>query len=35
VAFMPFVVPSTDDITPFTEQMGLPDYAWQTIEEEF
>ena len=35
MAFMPFVVPSTDDITPFTEQMGLPDYAWQTIEEEF
>ncbi|HTL46782.1 MAG TPA: hypothetical protein VL688_01830 [Verrucomicrobiae bacterium] len=25
----PFVLPFTDDITPFTDPMGLSDYPWQ------
>ena len=29
VLFMPFIVPFTDDISPITEPMGLPEYPWQ------
>ena len=25
----PWIVPFTDDISPLTEPMGLPDYPWQ------
>ena len=27
--FYPWVVPYTDDISPWTEPMGLPDYPWE------
>ncbi len=29
IAFYPFVVPFTDDISPITEPFGLPEYPWQ------
>lgn len=29
IAFSPFVQPFTNDTTPMTEPLGLPDYAWQ------
>lgn len=29
IAFSPFVQPFTNDVTPLTEPLGLPDYAWQ------
>lgn len=27
--FLPWVSPSTEDISPLTESMGLPDYPWE------
>lgn len=30
--FLPWVVPFTDDISPWTEPMGLTDYPWQIHE---
>lgn len=35
IAFSPFVQPFTNDITPLTEPMGLPDYAWIFDEGDF
>lgn len=29
IAFYPWVVPFTDDISPWTESYGLPEYPWQ------
>lgn len=29
ILFYPFVVPFTDDISPWTEPFGFPDYPWQ------
>ena len=29
ICFMPWIAPFTDDISPFTESMGLPEYPWQ------
>lgn len=31
----PFVAPFSDDIDPWTQAMGLPDYAYQPSEHEF
>lgn len=28
IVFFPWIVPFTDDISPMTEPMGLPDYPW-------
>ncbi len=28
IVFYPFQVPFTDDLSPMTEPMGLPDYPW-------
>lgn len=28
IAIFPWVVPFTDDLSPITEPMGLPEYAW-------
>ena len=27
----PFVVPATDDLSPLTEPMGLPEYVWGKV----
>lgn len=29
IAFMPFVVPWTEDASPIAEPMGLPEFVWQ------
>ena len=29
IAFYPWIAPFTDDISPLTEPMGLPEYPWQ------
>ena len=29
IAINPWIVPFTDDISPLTEPMGLPNYPWQ------
>ncbi|PIW61648.1 MAG: hypothetical protein COW13_03125 [Candidatus Omnitrophica bacterium CG12_big_fil_rev_8_21_14_0_65_50_5] len=29
IAAYPFILPFSNDITPLTDPMGLPDYAWQ------
>ncbi|MDP3919987.1 MAG: hypothetical protein Q8R76_04175 [Candidatus Omnitrophota bacterium] len=35
IAFMPWVLPFTDDISPLTEAMGMSDYPWKPLEEDF
>lgn len=32
VLLLPWIVPFTDDISPWTEPMGLPTYPWQVHE---
>lgn len=31
IVVYPFVVPFTNDLSPLTEAMGLPEYAWSRI----
>lgn len=33
VAFYPWMAPFTDDISPITEPMGLPEYPWRGWED--
>ncbi len=33
MAFYPWIVPFTDDISPITEPMGLPEYPWRGWED--
>jgi len=35
IAFFPLIAPFTDDLSPLTEPMGMPEYPWQAREEEF
>jgi hypothetical protein len=35
VAFFPWILPFTDDISPLTEGVGLPEYPWNFDEEDF
>ncbi len=35
LGFSPFILPFTNDMTPLTEPMGLPDYPWQVTADEF
>ena len=35
IVFSPFIQPFTNEITPLTDPMGLPDYGWQFHEGDF
>ena len=35
IACLPWILPFTDDISPLTEAMGMAEYPWKPLEEDF